>query len=155
MVELAKTIVLEILTGSFAMITGLPKVLIPLMIFVEILMVFRVMEKLTQKLSFLSRILGIQDQSLFPLLVGLVMGITYGAGTLIEINQRTPIPRRDLVLIAVFLFLCHAVVEAAMIYTVAGANVWFVSLGRLMLAFLVTMAFARLWKPANHRWNDQ
>lgn len=146
MVELIKTILLEILTGSLGIVVSLLKVLIPLMIFVEILMAFHVMEKLTQKLSFLSRVLGIQSQSLFPLLVGVVMGITYGAGTLIEINQRTPIPRRDLVLIAVFLFICHALIEAAMIYTVAGANVWMVSLGRLLLAFLVTMAVGRLWR---------
>lgn len=154
MVAVAGTILLEILTGSVGIILGLLKVLIPLMIFVELLMVFKVMEKLTEKLSFLSRLLGIQNQSLFPLLVGVIMGITYGAGTLIEINQRTPIPKRDLTLIAVFLFLCHALIESAMVFSVAGANILVVSLGRLVVAFLVTIAVARLWKPANDRWNE-
>lgn len=140
---LSQQIAWEIMIGWLGIILNLLKILIPLMIIVEILMVFRVIEKLSERLSFLAKILGIQHQSLFPLLVGVFMGVTYGAGTLIEINRNTPIPKRDLILIAVFLFICHAVIESSMVFAVAGANVFVVSVGRLFLAFLTTFLISK------------
>ncbi|MPN35727.1 hypothetical protein SDC9_183226 [bioreactor metagenome] len=85
-----------------------------------------------------------QKQSIFPLLVGVVMGVTNGAGTLIEINRKTPIPHRDYALIGIFMFLCHGIIETAFIFGVAGANIFAITFGRLLIAFFVTAAAARL-----------
>lgn len=140
----AGVILNEIFFGCIGTALNLLKILIPLMIIVEILMVYHVMEKVADKLNFLAGALGLQKQSIFPLLVGVVMGVTYGAGTLIEINRRTPIPRRDYVLIGIFMFLCHGIIETAFIFGVAGANILAITVGRLAIAFLVTAIAARL-----------
>lgn len=137
-------IIREMLTGSLSTIISVMKVLIPLMIIVEILMVYKVIERMAGSLEGIGRILGMSRNAIFPLLVGVVMGVTYGAGTIIEINKRTPLSRKDMALVAVFMYLCHGIIETGFLFYVAGANVLVVTLGRLLFAFLVTMLTARL-----------
>lgn len=134
----------EIIFGIISTIFNLLKVLIPLMIIVELLMVYKVLEKLSAKLEFLSSIMGMKKESIFPLLVGVVMGVTYGAGTLIEINKQTPISKKDYALIGIFIFLCHGMIETGFLFAVNGASVIVVTVGRLLIAFLVTVIAARL-----------
>jgi len=144
MVDMIQPILKEILFGSINITFSFLKVLIPLMITIEILMAYNLVEKLADKLKFLSGALRMEKQSLFPLLIGVVMGLTYGAGTLIEINAKTPIPKKDFVLIGTFLFICHGIIETTLLFGVAGANIWVISLGRLVLAFIITFIAARL-----------
>lgn len=140
----ASVILHEIFFGCISTAINMMKILIPLMIIVEILMVYHVMEKVADKLQFLAGALGMKKQSIFPLLVGVVMGVTYGAGTLIQINRQTPIPKKDFALIGIFMFLCHGIIETAFIFGVAGANLLAITVGRLVIAFTVTAVAARL-----------
>ena len=146
---MVENIIHDIFFGSISIIINFFKILIPLMIIVEILMAYKLIEKLSNKLEFLSKALRMQKQSIFPLMIGVFMGLTYGAGTLIEINRKTPIPKKDFILIGVFLFVCHGIIETSMIFAVAGANIWVVSIGRLFLAFVITAVAARI--PIIHR----
>ncbi|HWQ78747.1 MAG TPA: nucleoside recognition domain-containing protein, partial [Anaerovoracaceae bacterium] len=134
----------EMIFGCLTTALNMLKILVPLMIIVEILMVYNVLERLSDRLQFVSAALGMQKQSVFPLLVGVVMGVTYGAGTLLEIHRKTPIPKKDYALIGIFMFICHGIIETSFIFGVAGADILTVSLGRLVLAFAVTAAAARL-----------
>ncbi len=144
MVTIIQAVSRDILVGSIGIVFSFLKILIPLMIITEILMVYKVIEKMADKFQLIATLLRMEKQSLFPLFIGVFMGLTYGAGTLIEINDRTPIPKRDMVLIGIFLFICHAIIETSLIFAVAGANVWVVSLGRLLFAFIITFIAARL-----------
>ncbi|MEI8217211.1 MAG: nucleoside recognition domain-containing protein [Eubacteriales bacterium] len=141
---MVENIIHDIFFGSISIIINFFKILIPLMIIVEILMAYKLIEKLSNKLEFLAKALRMEKQSIFPLMVGVFMGLTYGAGTLIEINRKTPIPKKDFILIGVFLFVCHGIIETSMIFAVAGANIWVVSIGRLFLAFIITVVAARI-----------
>lgn len=149
----AGVILNEIIFGGISTVFNMLKILIPLMIIVEILMVYNVMEKVADKLQFLAGALGMQKQSIFPLLVGVVMGVTYGAGTLIEINRKTPIPKKDYALIGIFMFICHGIIETGFIFGVAGAEILTITVGRLVIAFIVTAAAARL--PAFRRMKEE
>ncbi|MBK5263372.1 MAG: hypothetical protein JJE17_12525 [Peptostreptococcaceae bacterium] len=137
-------IINEMLTGAITTIFNLLKVLIPLMIIVEILMVYKIIEKVATKLEGFGKIMGMSKNAVFPLLVAVFMGVTYGAGTIIEINKRTPLSRKDMALVAVFMYLCHGIIETGFLFYVAGANVLVVTLGRLFFALIVTMIAARL-----------
>lgn len=137
-------IISEIFSGWISTIISLAKILIPLMIIIEILRVYHVMEWLSNKMQFMAKAMGMESQSIFPLLVGVTMGVTYGAGTLIEINKQTPISKKDYTLIGIFLFLCHGIIETAFIFGVAGANIFFITIVRLLFAFIVTAVAARL-----------
>ena len=137
-------IIHEIFFGCISTMLNMLKILIPLMIIVEILMVYNVMEKVADRMQFIAGLLGMKKQSIFPLLVGVVMGVTYGAGTLIQINRQTPIPKKDFALIGIFMFLCHGIIETAFIFGVAGANIIAITVGRLFIATVVTAIAARL-----------
>ena len=142
-------IINEFLTGSFSTIINVLKVLIPLMILIEFLSVYHVMEKLSKKLTFVTKVLGFSPSAVLPLLVTVVMGVTYGAGTLMEMNEKEPLEKKDFILIAIFFFICHGIIETTAIWGTVGANVIIISAGRLILAGAVTMAAARLpfFKP--------
>ena len=134
----------EILFGCFSTVLNVLKILIPLMIIIELLSVYHVMEKLAKALSGATKLLGMTPPAILPLLVATVMGVTYGAGTLIEMNKKDPLPRKDFLLIAIFFFVCHGIIETTMIWGTAGANVLAVSFGRLFFAVIITMIAARL-----------
>lgn len=133
----------EILKGSFSTVLNLLKVMVPLMIIIELLMVYQVIEKLAGKLEPLSKLMGMKKEAIFPLLVGVIMGVTYGAGTLMEINKKTPISKRDFMLIGVFMYICHGIIETGLLFGVAGASVIVVTIGRLLIAFCVTVMLSK------------
>lgn len=138
------TILHEILFGSLKTVFSVLRVLIPLMILIELLSAYRVIDRLASKLVGLTKTLGLSPPSIVPLLVATIMGVTYGAGTLMEMNKEKPLPRKDFLLIAVFFFVCHGIIETTGIWGAAGANVFVISIGRLLLAAAATMVAARL-----------
>ncbi len=133
----------EMLLGVLSMILNLLKVLIPLFIIIEILTKLKIMEKIAKKLSWFGKIISVGPKAVFPLLVGLVMGVTYGAGTLIELNKTNPISKRDFMTIGIFMYMCHGLIETALIFYIVGANVWVITLGRFTIALVVTIILAR------------
>jgi hypothetical protein len=137
-------IIKEIFSGSISTVINVLKVLLPLMIVIEFLQAYKVMPKLAQKLGGLTKLLGMSGQAILPLLVATVMGVTYGAGTLMEMNKTNPLPRKDFILMGVFFFICHGIFETSAIWTAAGANLLIISVGRLAFAALMTMIVARL-----------
>jgi hypothetical protein len=134
----------EIGTGCLTTIWNVFRIIVPLMLLIEILLAYKLIERMAGRLGFLARVLGVSRDALLPLFVGLLMGVSYGAGALIEINSRTPLSKRDFVLIAVFLYSCHGIIETTLIFAAAGASPLFVCVFRLLLAVLVTMVAARL-----------
>jgi hypothetical protein len=134
----------EMLWGSLSVVFSLARVIIPLMIVIEFMLAYRVVERFVPKLVWLRRVIGVSDDALLPLLIGLLMGVTYGAGTLMEINKRTPLSRRDFALIGIFLYACHGIIETTILFAVAGGSIFFVCFVRLLIAVLITAAAARL-----------
>ena len=129
----------EMFWGILSMIKSLLIVLIPLFVLIEILVKTNAMEKLAKKLAWFGRLIGISPKAVFPLLVAIVMGVTYGAGTLIELNKTNPLSKRDFAIIGIFVYMCHGMVETGLIFFLAGANVWVITVGRFLIALIVTI----------------
>ncbi|MDR1247092.1 MAG: hypothetical protein LBK57_08710 [Clostridiales Family XIII bacterium] len=134
----------EIWTGCLMTALNLFKIVIPLMVIIEILLSYKLIEKMAAGIGFFARILGIGKDALLPLLVALFMGVSYGAGALMEINRRTPFSKKDLALMAVFIYCCHGVIETTFIFYAVGASPLFVCVFRLVFAVLITAVAARL-----------
>jgi len=132
--------------GAVQTVINLLRVLIPLMICIELMLAYKVIEALANKMGFFCRILNIGKDALLPLLVGLFLGVTYGAGALAEMNRIRPLPPRDMALLGVFLFSCHGIIETTYLFAIAGANAIFVSVVRLAIAIGITAAAGRLIK---------
>ena len=130
--------------GVLNMAFTLLRVLIPMMIVIELMFAYNIVEILARKLSPVCRLFRISKDALIPLLVGFLLGITYGVGAIMELNRKKPLSARDLWMLGVFLFSCHGIIETTYLFAVAGGSAIFVSGVRLLIAIAVTALMARL-----------
>jgi hypothetical protein len=82
--------------------------------------------------------MGITTAGLLPLITGIVIGLTYGAGVIIHSIKDHNIARREAFLILLFLSVCHAIFEDTLIFVIIGANGLVLVIARLVLAFVLT-----------------
>jgi len=108
--EFFLTILKEGFWGSMDSVITIAKIVIPLMIFMEILKDLKVLDKVSEKLEPVTKVLGITNKSTFPLIVGLFLGLAYGAGVIIQSAKDGDIPKKDLYLLMIFLIACHSVI---------------------------------------------
>ncbi len=99
-------------------------------------------EFLKHKQSSISRIrfsiLGITHNGLVPLITGIIIGLTYGAGIIIHSIKTSNINKKEAFLILLFLSMCHAMIEDTLIFVVIGANGIILIVFRFILAILLT-----------------
>ena len=141
----AGEIATEMGLGTLGVVLNLLRVILPLMIVIELMLVYKVTDALARKLTPFCRLLGIGKAALLPLLVGLLLGVTYGAGALAEMNRTNPLPKRDMASLGVFLFSCHGIIETTYLFAVAGGSAVFVSALRLGIAVVVTAVASRIF----------
>ncbi len=94
------------------------------------------------------RPVGFRPQALFPLLIGLLFGIAYGAGVLIPQARSGDLDSRQIFLVAAFLGLCHAIIEDTLLFVALGGNGWVIVLTRFATALLAVWALSKLHWPA-------
>lgn len=76
-------------------------------------------------------------------IVGLLLGLSFGAGLLIDESRRGSISRRDMKVVACFLGLCHSVIEDTLLILLLGADLLPILFGRFLFACLVIAYLAR------------
>ena len=84
--------------------------------------------------------------SSFSIFVGQILGITYGAGILINEAKSGNLTRKEIFLVTTFLMISHAILEDVLLFVIFGANYWIVVGARLLMASLVSFIFLRLMK---------
>ena len=134
----------ELGLGVLQMALTLLRVLIPMMIVIELMFAYNIVELLARKMSPICRLFGISKDALIPLLIGFLLGITYGVGAIMELNTKRPLSRRDLWMLGVFLFSCHGIIEVTYLFAVVGGNAIFIAGVRILIAVVVTAIMARL-----------
>jgi len=77
-----------------------------------------------------------------PIAAGLGIGLTYGAGILIQTAREGRLSRDELTVMCIFLGICHAIFEETVLFAAAGAN------GLLLLAIRAGTAAAAGWLAA-------
>jgi spore maturation protein SpmB len=139
-------IILNILNNLIAFIWSIAKVLIPIMIIIEIFKDTKLIDKLSDAIKPVSKFFTISEKSGVSLLFGIVFGLTIGAGAVIQSVKDYNIDKRSVLLITMFLSMCHAVIEDSMLFGAAGANVIALILARLISAVFITFVLSRLVK---------
>ncbi len=81
----------------------------------------------------------------FSIIVGQLLGITYGAGILIREVDAGHLSRRDVFFIATFLMICHSIIEDALLFVIFGANYWVIVGVRVMAALVISFLLTRLF----------
>ena len=121
-------------------------IVFPLMLGIQILKDLHAIEYISRWLKPLTRFLGLSsEKTSVPLLAGLIFGLAYGAGVIIESAKEENFSKRDLYLLSIFLVASHAVVEDTLLFIPLGINVVYLLMIRVMVAFLITILTARVW----------
>lgn len=130
--------------GSFDSVIKMATIIIPLMIVMELLKSFNILNIIAEKMQPLSKLLGITNKAVFPLMVGLLVGIAYGAGVIIESAEEGNLSKKDLYILMLFLSICHAVIEDTLLFVALGANLWLLFGIRLASALIITLIVSKV-----------
>jgi cation transport ATPase len=90
----------------------------------------------------------------FSILIGAMLGITYGAGVLINEVRSGKLSKRDILYISTFIMVFHAIIEDTLLFVLFGANMWVMIAIRIVLAFLIAGIIIKIYThitPNNSR----
>ncbi len=131
-------IILTSLFGALRLCAMLFCIIVPLTMFYE-LVKSRQAALAAKNRTFM----GLSGKGLIPLLTGIIVGITYGAGVIIHSIRSTDIGKDEAFLIMLYLSVCHAMIEDTLIFVVIGANGLILIIARFFLATALTYAVYR------------
>lgn len=132
-------------------ILQLSAVIFPLMIFMQFMRDAGWLDSLSKMFAPFTRFLGMKENTSFTLVTGLTIGLAFGAGVMIQAVQEDGVSRRDMVLALIFLVTCHAVIEDTVIFIPLGIPVWPLLVIRFIMAVIITIIVAYVWKKADNR----
>ncbi|MBP3949990.1 nucleoside recognition domain-containing protein [Halalkalibacter suaedae] len=126
-------------------ILQLAMIVIPLMIFVQVMKERNWLQVVSRLMAPFTRMLGIKENTSTTLASGLLFGMAYGAGVMIQAAKEDGVSKKDLYLVFIFLVACHAVIEDTLIFIPLGIPVWPLLLVRLVTAIVLTIVVAFVW----------
>lgn len=146
--ELAEGIVAILLLGfkkAFIGVVQLAIIVIPLMVGIQLLKDFKWLDVFSKWMSPFTRLLGMKENTSTTMAAGLMFGLAYGAGVMIQAVKEDGVSKKDVTLAFIFLVGCHAVVEDTLIFIPLGIPVLPLLIIRLVTAVLLTLAIAAIW----------
>ncbi|GGH89045.1 hypothetical protein JOD43_000381 [Pullulanibacillus pueri] len=121
-------------------------IVIPLMVIIQILKDLHWMAVFAKGMAPVTKFLGMQSNASMTLASGLILGLTYGAGVMVQSVKEDHLDKRSLYLSFIFLVSCHAVVEDTVIFAPLGISLWPLVVLRLGVAILFTWIVGLLWR---------
>ncbi|MFD2189325.1 nucleoside recognition domain-containing protein [Pistricoccus aurantiacus] len=119
-------------------------VILALMTLLQLLRWLRI-ERLLHALLFpLLRLLGISKDGANITIIGITLGMSFGAGLLLREAQSGRLGPRDILLTLSFLGLCHSLIEDTLLVMLLGADLSGILWARLFFALVVIALIARL-----------
>lgn len=141
-------ITLDALQKAGLGVLQLAVIVIPLMIVIQVLKDLKWLDTFSRWMAPLIRKLGMQENTSTTLAAGLLFGLTFGAGVMIQAIKEDGVSKKDTTLAFIFLITCHAVVEDTLIFIPLGIPILPLLLIRIFMAVLITMVVAGLWNRA-------
>jgi hypothetical protein len=125
-------------------------IVIPFMIVIQIFKDLKWIDEFSSWMAPVTSTLGMKENTSTTLAAGLLLGLAYGAGVMIQSVKEDGVSKKDATLALIFLVACHAVVEDTLIFVPLGIPVLPLLLTRLGVAFLLTFAVSFLWNRFDH-----
>ncbi|ADL13282.1 nucleoside recognition domain-containing protein [Acetohalobium arabaticum] len=136
-------IINEIIVEGFGTLKQIALIIFPLMVVLEIGRDIGILDKVSQLFAPVLKIFKLPAKTALPLLVGQIFGLTYGAGVIIQISEEENISQNKLLVMAVFLAICHAVIEDTLLFVAVGGRGGVILATRLFLAVGITYIFSK------------
>ena len=109
-------------------------ILITLLIFIlDFIKSLKIVEEYSNKVN-----------SAFSITIGVILGITYGAGILISEYEKNTLSKKEILYIGTFLMICHAIIEDTLLFVIFGANFWIIVTLRVIFAFIFAAVCLKL-----------
>jgi len=141
-------IILEAIEKAGLGIIQLAIIVIPLMAAIQILKDLQWLGKFSKTMAPMTRTLGMKENTSTTMAAGLLFGLAYGAGVMIQAVEEDGVSKKDVTLAFIFLVACHAVVEDTLIFIPLGIPVWPLLLIRIGVAVILTLIVGTLWKKS-------
>ncbi len=137
----------EYANGLFSLAWKMLLILVLIFVVLEIVKRFRLLERSLKGLHKLTSFMGFNEPAGLPLLAGVVFGIVFGGGVICGSVEEQQLEPRQVFLVSIFLALCHGIIEDTGLMIVLGANVFWITVPRLLLAVWVTWFVNRWYHP--------
>ncbi len=105
-------------------------------------------------LSPILKLIGITKAASNITIIGLTLGMSFGAGLLIKEVKSGTVSKQDVLLSIVFLSLAHSLIEDTLLILLLGADVGAILWLRILFAVVVTMLFAK-WLQKREALKEQ
>jgi len=133
----------EVVAWNVLSLVKIAFLILGLMMLVELLREFGIMDRLTRLLEKPMTLLGMNHESAFVVAVGLLLGLAYGAGLIIEEARSSRIGRKEILATNLFLGTNHSLIEDSLLFAAVGAHLGWIILGRLVFGIV----FLRIAAP--------
>lgn len=127
----------EIIKNSLKLVIELGLIITSVMIAVELMQKYKILNRLTSLASPVTRLLKLPRAGNLPLLAGTFLGISYGAAIIIDSGRSGCLNAEEIYIINLFLVVCHSLVEDTVIWMALGAYIIPVQIARLAVALSV------------------
>lgn len=138
------------ITGAGRQVLQIALIVIPLMVVIQFLEELNILKRVSKYLEKVVSVIGISGAGALPLLVGMTLGLAYGAGMIIKYGRDGKLTHREMVLIITFLSFNHSLFEDVLLFVAIGAQGTALQVIRMVAAILVTASLARFLKPDAH-----
>ncbi len=102
-------------------------------------------ERLLQALLLpITRLLQVDRNAAQVTIIGLLLGLSFGAGLLVDESRKGHIAKRDMRVVVCFLGLCHSLIEDTLLILLLGSELWVILGMRLLFALVVMAVLARI-----------
>lgn len=131
------SLITESILGSLQLMFTVATIVIPLITVLEILKETKFLEWFSALLEPFVSFLRLPKEAALPLVIGVVFGITYGAGVILQASREGVLTKRDFLLICLFFAINHGLIEDTLLFSRLGAKGWILVLVRF--TFSITL----------------
>lgn len=140
------SISIEIMVGGLKTSLMVVAILMPLMIGLELIRDSRLLDKAAFLFRPLMGLFSLPPEGAYPLLAGIFFGISYGSGVILAFARSGDLGSSHMLLIGLFLAICHGMIEDPLIFAALGAN-WFIIVAvRITLGIMILVAVSLITK---------
>lgn len=97
----------------------------------------------------LIKIMNVQRNAASITIIGLMVGLSFGAGLLVDAARSGELSKRDIKVVACFLGLCHSIIEDTLLIMLLGADIIPILIGRFVFSCIVIAWLARTLLPSH------
>ncbi|MBP1924372.1 hypothetical protein J2Z76_000225 [Sedimentibacter acidaminivorans] len=138
--------IIDLFINLLSFTWNITKVIIPLMLVMEIFKDLKIIDKISNLIKPATNFLTINEKSGISLIIGIIFGLLFGAGAIIQSTNEHDVDKRSIFLICMFLSLCHAVIEDTLIFGAIGADYLAILGSRIIAAVFTTYVLSKLIK---------